>query len=99
MSDDIERMIAAFEAAIRQKPNYSYLLVGLAEIVAAKKHELRAVQIAHRAMAMGDPAAIARGRALLASMIPGYHVPMMNDERRKALSHAALRLSSFIIGT
>jgi len=93
VSDDIDRMIATLGAALRQRPDYPYHLVGLAEMVAAKKHRRRAVALAREAMALGrdDPATIMRGRRLLASMLPGYHVPMMNDARRNLAWDAALR--------
>jgi type II protein arginine methyltransferase len=93
VSDDIERMIATLGAALRQRPDYPYHLIGLAEMVAAKKHRRRAVALAREAMALGrsDPATVMRGRRLLASMLPGYHVPMMNDARRNLAWDAALR--------
>ncbi|MEO7692165.1 MAG: 50S ribosomal protein L11 methyltransferase [Sphingomonas sp.] len=93
MSDDIDRMIATLGAALRQRPDYPNHLIGLAEMVAAKKHRRRAVALAREAMALGrdDPATIMRGRRLLASMLPGYHVPMMNDARRNLAWDAALR--------
>ena len=84
MSDDIERMIALFEAALRGRPNPGYDLVGLAETVAAKKAPLRAAALARQAIAAapGDPATRMRARRLLGALLPGYHVPMMNDPRR-----------------
>lgn len=93
MSDDIDRMIATLGAALRQRPDYPYHLVGLAEMVAAKKHRKRAFALAREAMTLGrdDPATIMRGRRLLASLLPGYHVPMMNDARRNVAWDAALR--------
>ena len=93
MSDDIDRMIATLGAALRQRPDYPYHLVGLAEMVAAKKHRRRAFTLTREAMALGrdDPATIMRGRRLLASLLPGYHVPMMNDARRNRAWDAALR--------
>lgn len=93
VSDDIDRMIATLGAALRQRPDYPYHLVGLAEMVAAKKHRRRAYALTREAMALGrnDPATIMRGRRLLASLLPGYHVPMMNDARRNRAWDAALR--------
>jgi len=93
VSDEIERMIATIDAALRQKPDYPYNLIGLAEMVAARKANCRAAQLARDAMALGrdDSATIMRGRRLLASLVPGYHVPMMNDARRNAAWDAALR--------
>jgi type II protein arginine methyltransferase len=93
VTDEIEGMIATIGAALRQRPDYPYNLVGLAEMVAARKAKRRAADLAHEAMALGrdDPATIMRGRRLLASLIPGYHVPMMNDARRNAAWDAALR--------
>lgn len=93
MSDDIERMIEIIDAALREKPDYPYNLVGLAEMVAARKATRRAAGLARDAMALGrdDPATVMRGRRLLASLVPGYHVPMMNDARRNAAWDATLR--------
>lgn len=93
VSDDIDRMIATLGMALRQRPDYPYHLVGLAEMVAAKKHRRRAFALAREAMALGrdDPATMMRGRRLLASFLPGYHVPMMNDARRNLAWDAALR--------
>jgi SAM-dependent methyltransferase len=93
VSDEIERMIATIGAALQQRPDYPYNLVGLAEMVAARKAPRRAADLAREAMALGrnDPATLMRGRRLLASLIPGYHVPMMNDARRNAAWDAALR--------
>ncbi|GAA0302410.1 hypothetical protein GCM10009087_10230 [Sphingomonas oligophenolica] len=93
VSDDIDRMIATLGAALRQRPDYPFHLIGLAEMVAAEKHRRRAVKLAREAMALGrdDPATVMRGRRLLASMLPGYHVPMMNDARRNRAWDAALR--------
>ncbi|MFA6114830.1 MAG: 50S ribosomal protein L11 methyltransferase [Sphingomonas sp.] len=93
MSDEIERMIATIGAALQQRPDYPYNLIGLAEMVAARKAPRRAADLAREAMALGrdDPATLVRGRRLLASLIPGYHVPMMNDARRNAAWDAALR--------
>lgn len=93
MSDDIDRMIATLGAALRERADYPFHLVGLAEMVAAKKHRRRALKLAREGMALGrdDPATMMRGRRLLASMLPGYHVPMMNDARRNRAWDAALR--------
>jgi len=93
VGDDIDRMIATIGAAIRQKPDYPYNLVGLAEMVAARKAHRRAADLARQAMTLGrdNPATIMRGRRLLSSLIPGYHVPMMNDARRNAAWDEALR--------
>jgi type II protein arginine methyltransferase len=93
MSDDIERMIALFEAALRGRPNPGYDLVGLAETVAAKKAPLRAAALARQAIAAApsDPATRMRARRLLGALLPGYHVPMMNDPRRNPAWDKALR--------
>jgi SAM-dependent methyltransferase len=93
MSDDVERMIAQFEAALRGRPDPGYALVGLAEMVAVKKAPLRAATLARQAIAAapGDPATRMRARRLLGSLLPGYHVPMMNDARRNLAWDKALR--------
>jgi type II protein arginine methyltransferase len=89
----IEQWIAALETAMRAKPDYPYNLAGLAEIVAEKKHELRAYELARKALALadGDPRTVARCRRLLHSLVPRYHIAMMNDARRNAAWDAALR--------
>lgn len=93
MSDEIDRTIATFDATLRQRPDYPFHLVGLAEMIAAKKHRGRALKLVREAMRLGrdDPATIMRGRRLLASMLPAYHVPMMNDARRNLAWDKALR--------
>jgi type II protein arginine methyltransferase len=93
MSNDIERMIATFEAALRGRDDYGWALLGVAETVAAKKHPVRAAELARRAVAAApeDPAVRMRARRLLGSLLPGYHVPMMNDARRNPAWDAALR--------
>jgi len=93
VSDEIDRTIATFDATLRQRPDYPFHLVGLAEMIAAKKHRGRALKLVRKAMRLGqdDPATIMRGRRLLASMLPGYHVPMMNDARRNLAWDKALR--------
>lgn len=93
MSDDIEALIAAFTAGLKDKPGRAQGLAGLAELVAKKGAKRRAVEIARQALAAarGDPRLVARVRALLHGMLPGYHVPMMNDARRNAAWDNALR--------
>jgi type II protein arginine methyltransferase len=93
MNDDLERTIATFEAALRGRPDYAYHLVGVAETVAARKAPLRAAALARQAIAAapGDPAVRMRARRLLGSLLPGYHVPMMNDARRNRAWDGALR--------
>ncbi|MBL6851941.1 MAG: 50S ribosomal protein L11 methyltransferase [Alphaproteobacteria bacterium] len=93
MSDDIEQMITTFRAGLRGKPNYAYNLAGLAEVVAHKKVPLRALEVAREALAAAgdDPRAATRARRLMAGLIPGYHVPMMNDARRNETWDRALR--------
>ncbi|MEI9884895.1 MAG: 50S ribosomal protein L11 methyltransferase [Rhizomicrobium sp.] len=86
-------MIAAFEAGLRAGPDYPYALAGLANLVADKKHKLRAVALARAAIAAGgdDARTLRRARAVLHALIPGYHVPMMNDARRNLAWDKALR--------
>lgn len=93
MNEEIERMIAKFDSALRQRPDYGYNLVGLAEMVALKKEPLRAAGLARQAIAAAptDQATRMRARRLLGSLLPGYHVPMMNDVRRNRSWDRALR--------
>ena len=93
MSEEIEQMIAAMDAALQGRPDYPYHLVGLAEMAALKKHRIRAIDLARKALALaaGDPATRMRARRLLGAMLPGYHVPMMNDARRNAAWDQGLR--------
>jgi Ribosomal protein L11 methyltransferase (PrmA) len=93
MADDVETLIARFESAFAGRPDQPLQLIGLAEVVARKKAKLRAAGIARRAIAMAphDARVVARGRAVLAALISGYHVPMMNDARRNAAWDKALR--------
>lgn len=93
MKEDIERMIATFEGVIRSKPDYPLRLVRLAAMVDKKGEPLRACELARRALEIGrdDPEVVMHGRKLLASLVPGYHVPMMNDARRNPAWDKALR--------
>ncbi len=91
MDDAEELHLAALEAAIPPGPEYSAHLMALAEIAVGKKRPLRAAQIALRGMKEGCPATLARGHRLLASLLPGYHIAMMNDARRNETWDAALR--------
>jgi type II protein arginine methyltransferase len=91
MSEDDEAQLVALEAAIPQGPERAAHFAALAEIAAAKKLFLRAATLAKRAMAIGDGAVVARGHRLLSSLLPGYHIAMMNDARRNAAWDRALR--------
>ncbi len=90
---EIERMIESFERALQGRPNYAIGMIGLAEVVAGKKHKFRAFELCQKALAAGagDAEIAARARRLLSSLVPGYHVPMMNDARRNAAWSKALR--------
>lgn len=90
---EIEQMIATMRTAIAARPDAPYNLIGLAETVAAQGDRRRAAELTREAMAQGraDPATQMRGRRLLAALLPGYHVPMMNDPRRNAAWDKALR--------
>jgi type II protein arginine methyltransferase len=89
--DDSARQLAALEAVIPPGPGHSAHLLALAEIAIGKKLPLRAAQLALRGMKEGDAALRARGHRLLSSLLPGYHIAMMNDARRNAAWDAALR--------
>ena len=93
MGQNIEDMIARCEAALEGAEDYGFKLVGVAEAVALAKDPARAVELARRAIAAspGDRATRRRARRLLGSLLPGYHVPMMNDSRRNAAWDQALR--------
>jgi type II protein arginine methyltransferase len=93
MGSDLDRLATRFEEALRGDPDAGFKLVGLAEAASLAKDPVRAVALARQAIAAapGDPATRMRARRLLASLLPGYHVPMMNDARRNAAWDAALR--------
>src|SRR5215831_13008687 len=80
----IERMIERFETALRGRPNYAIGMIGLATVVAGRNYKLRALELCRQARdgAPGDAEVLARARRLFASLVPAYHVPMMNDARR-----------------
>jgi protein arginine N-methyltransferase 7 len=90
---EIDRLISAFMAGIEGKPNYARNLVGLAEVVFGKKEEVRAFELARRALreSEDDTEADIRARALLSSILPSYHIRMMNDARRNHAWDQALR--------
>ena len=92
-SHEIEVMIAAFERAISSKSDYAMRLVGLAGVVAAKGHRLRALELCRKAIALDreDRQLAVRARRLHSTLIPRYHVPMMNDARRNAAWDKALK--------
>lgn len=93
MGRDLETLAARFEEAVRGDPDAGFKLVGLAEAASMAKDPERAIALARRALATApdDPATRMRVRRLLGSLLPGYHVPMMNDARRNAAWDAALR--------
>ncbi|HEY1605123.1 MAG TPA: 50S ribosomal protein L11 methyltransferase [Allosphingosinicella sp.] len=93
MGLDLDELAARFEAAVRDDPEAGFKLVGLAEMASRAKDPERALALARRALAAtpGDPATRMRARRLLGALLPGYHVPMMNDARRNAAWDAALR--------
>src|SRR5262245_54266324 len=79
-----ERLIETFEKALEGKPANAIGLIGLAKLAADNNKKLRAFELCRRALAAGagDTQVELRARRLLASLVPAYHVPMMNDTRR-----------------
>jgi len=90
---EVERMIAAFDAAIGNSPDYPLRLIDLAEQVVRHKAPLRALELVRQALARapGDARAMMRARTVAARTLPSYHVGMMNDTRRNLAWDAALR--------
>jgi SAM-dependent methyltransferase len=88
-----DQMISAFLTGIKGKPHYARNLVGLAEVALGRKERLRAFELAHQALreASGDTDVEMRARALLGSLLPGYHPRMMNDARRNQAWDRVLR--------
>jgi hypothetical protein len=90
---EIDVMVEKFEKNIGGRPHYARNLAGLAGVVLRKKKKLQACKLARKAVAAAaresmDPGAHAEvvlcaGR-LLSSLVPGYHIPMMNDARRNS---------------
>jgi len=107
MKSDAEDPFDALEAALEGRADRASGLVGIAELAARGKATVRAFELARAAIAQsgGDPVVVARARAVLGGLIPGYHVPMMNDTRRNAAWDKALRaaikpgMEVFEIGT
>ena len=89
---EIERMIKAFEGALEGQPTYQSGILALAEVVATKNRNSRAFELCRKALAVGahDAKVVARARRLLSSLVPAYHVGMMNDARRNAAWSKAL---------
>jgi type II protein arginine methyltransferase len=89
----IDRAITELNAGIEGHPHYARNLVAIAEAVLLRKERLRAFDLARKALreAGGDAEAETRARALLGSLLPPYHVPMMNDARRNEAWDQALR--------
>ena len=92
-NSEIEAMIASFEGVMVARPDYPIRMIGLAEVVARKKQPFRAFELCRKALAagIGDAEVAFRARRLLSSLVPGYHVPMMNDTRRNVAWDSALR--------
>jgi type II protein arginine methyltransferase len=90
---EIDVMVAGFEKNIAGRPDYARNLAGLAGLVLGRKKKLQACALARKAMAACDgeskdsdtraEAALRAGR-LLCTLLPGYHIPMMNDARRNS---------------
>jgi SAM-dependent methyltransferase len=93
-NSEIERMIASFERELAGRPDYPIRMIGLAQVVAIKKQPFRAFELCRKALAAAAGAGAAevrvRARRLLSSLIPRYHVRMMNDARRNAAWNKAL---------
>ena len=91
--DSIDAMIATFEQSHAGQPTYAIGMVGLAEVVARRKHRLKAYRLTRKALASapGDPEVRVRARRLLHSLTAPYHVRMMNDAGRNAAWDSALR--------
>jgi hypothetical protein len=89
---EIEQMIASFESALDRRADYPIRMIGLAQIVANKKQPFRAFELCRKALVVGagDAEVLVRARRLLSSLIPRYHIRMMNDARRNAAWGKAL---------
>src|SRR5216684_796868 len=90
---EIEQMIATFERALDGWADYPIRMIRLAQLVANKKQPFRAFELCRKALAVGagDVEVRVKARRLLSSLIPRYHVRMMNDLRRNAAWNKALR--------
>ena len=89
----LEKMIQNVERSIVGKPDYAMRILALAEDIASQGHSVRAYRLCQQAAAF-DPAdgrVSRRARGLLNRLVPGYHIPMMNDERRNGAWDKALR--------
>jgi hypothetical protein len=93
MTDGMKEIMADFEGSMEGKPDYALHAIGLAELALRKKDELQAFELARKALAgaCGNAEVFSRASELLGSLVPGYHVPMMNDARRNAVWDRALR--------
>ena len=89
----IDAMIATFERRLEGRPFYAIGMVGLAEVVSAKKQKVKAYRLVCKALeaAPGDPEVSVRARRVLHALAPRYHVRMMNDPDRNAAWDSALR--------
>lgn len=89
----INEMISGFLTAIESGPNRAQNLIGLAELAFSKKERFQAFELARRAFkdASCDANVEIRAKALLGSLLPAYHTPMMNDVRRNHAWDQALR--------
>jgi type II protein arginine methyltransferase len=89
----IDAMIATFERSLEGRAPYAIGMIGLAEVVAGKKHRVKAYHLVCKALeaAPGDPEVAVRARQMLQALAAPYHVRMMNDPGRNAAWDSALR--------
>lgn len=89
----LDRMIERVEKESSGKPDYAQRLVALAEDIASQGHHLKAYKLCRQAIThetAPEPLKVAV-RRLMNRIIPGYHIPMMNDARRNVAWDKALR--------
>jgi SAM-dependent methyltransferase len=86
-----KRMGTRAERAILDLPDYPAQLVKLGESMASKSYFSQALRFCRKAIDLGSPEVVAAARRVLNRWTPGYHLPMMNDQRRNAAWDKALR--------
>lgn len=86
-----ERMIWHAEQPLLKEPNYPGALLDLAARIAPHGYQVQALHLCRKAANLGDALTQCRARQVVASFVPGYHIPMMNDLKRNAAWEEALQ--------
>jgi Ribosomal protein L11 methyltransferase (PrmA) len=90
---EIDQAIDQLYRALATQSNRAIGLIGLASLARDRGRRLRAFDLCQEALSVcdGDREVVARVTSIITSLVPGYHIPMMNDERRNLAWDGAIR--------